>query len=142
MSVRPVMVVEDNGDDEEFMLLALAREGYRNVCVARDGAEAVAILCDPRDARARVPQLILLDLKLPKLDGFEVLTRIRAHSATRHIPVVVMSTSKLQPDIARCYALGANSYVQKPVSIETLNATIHLITQYWLKLNTDTETSW
>jgi CheY-like chemotaxis protein len=127
-----ILLVEDNVDDEELTLRALRKAQVPNqVVVARDGAEAVDFLFD-KDLQ---PQVVLLDLNLPKLDGHEVLRRIRAHESTRHLPVVVLTSSKEDIDIARSYQLGANSYVRKPVDFKQFIDTLNTLSTYWLSLN-------
>src|SRR5689334_4582665 len=112
MSKRVILLVEDNPDDEELALLAFERSRIANeLIVARDGEEALSVLrsLDP------LPQVVLLDLKLPKVDGLEVLRQLRADPRTRRLPVVVMTSSREEEDLLRSYDLGANSYVRKPV---------------------------
>ena len=140
MEKKMIFLVEDNPDDEALMLRALKKNNIAyEIVVARDGAEAVDFLFADGAYEARrpdeQPQLILLDLKLPKLGGLEVLRRIRGDARTRFIPVVVLTTSTEQRDIVESYSLGANSYVQKPVDFnEFIDATRQLGT-YWLRLN-------
>lgn len=140
MDSKIIFLVEDNPDDEALMLRALKKNNIANdIVVAHDGAEAVDYLFATGEYSARdtedQPQLILLDLKLPKLDGLEVLKRIRSDSRTKYIPVVVLTTSKEQRDIVESYHLGANSFVQKPIDFnEFMEATRQLGT-YWLLLN-------
>src|SRR5712691_4718464 len=120
MSEQIVLLVEDNPQDEKLALRALRKNDIgHEVVVARDGAEALDYLFarsadDAPDSRA-LPQLILLDLKLPKVDGLEVLRRIRAHEKLRLLPVVILTSSVLESDLTQGYALGANSYIRKPV---------------------------
>ncbi len=130
---RYVLLVEDNRDDEALTLLALREsQAPPPVHVARDGAEAIAWL-ERRDvAPARV---VLLDLKLPRLDGFAVLAEIRRHPRWQSVPVVVMSSSSQQEDVLRSYHAGANSYVRKPVRHEDFQATVSHVSHYWLKVN-------
>jgi len=136
---KTILLVEDNGDDEALMLRALKKNGIANeIIVARDGAEALEYLLgtgnDPEN-KIELPELILLDLKLPKIDGLEVLRRLRADERTQYVPVVVLTTSSEQRDIVDSYDLGANSYVTKPVDFnEFMEATRQLGT-YWLLLN-------
>lgn len=131
-AAKLILLVEDNSDDEELTLRALKKSQVPNqVVVARDGAEAVSILFD-KDVQ---PQVVLLDLNLPKLDGLEVLRRIRAHEPTKHLPVVVLTSSKEDKDIARSYQLGANSYVRKPVDFKQFIDTLNTLSLYWLSMN-------
>jgi CheY-like chemotaxis protein len=140
MPERLILLVEDNEEDEELALRALRRSQVADrIEVARDGEEALAYLfCEgpwrDRDA-SRQPDLILLDLKLPKLDGIDVLRRLRADERTRRIPVVVFSSSSEDEDILRSYCSGANSYVSKPVSFSCFARTIGQLGEYWLTLN-------
>ena len=137
---RTILLVEDNPDDEELTLRALARNNIGNkVVVARDGQEAVDYLeasgpyvsRDPDD----VPALILLDLKLPKIDGLEVLRRLRARPRTAVVPVVILTSSKEDRDRANGYYGGANSYVQKPVDFTAFVDAVRQLGMYWLMLN-------
>jgi two-component system, response regulator len=127
-----ILLVEDNSDDEELTLRALKKAQVPNqVMVARDGAEAVDFLVT-KDVQ---PQVVLLDLNLPKLDGLEVLRRIRANEPTKHLPVVILTSSKEDTDIARSYQLGANSYVRKPVDFKQFIDTLNTLSMYWLAMN-------
>jgi two-component system response regulator len=137
---RTILLVEDNAMDEELTLRAFRRNGVRNeIVVARDGQEALDYLFAEgvhaaRDPH-RLPALVLLDLKLPKVDGIEVLRRIRARDATRLLPVVILTSSAEESDRLAGYSTGANSYVQKPVDfVEFMEAIGHL-GLYWLILN-------
>ncbi len=140
MKPDSILLVEDNPDDEALTLRALRKNNITNtVVVARDGVEALDFLfCTgsyaDRDPRER-PRVVLLDLKLPRLDGLEVLRRIRADESTRRIPVVVLSASSEHPDINASYELGANSYVRKPISFNDFMRAVEQIGQYWLELN-------
>jgi two-component system, response regulator len=140
ISPRTILLVEDNPDDEELTLRALARNNIGNqVVVVRDGQEAVDWLDgtgpyagrDPSD----VPALILLDLKLPKIDGLEVLRRLRATPRTAIVPVVILTSSKEDRDRADGYYGGANSYVQKPVDFTSFVDAVRQLGMYWLMLN-------
>lgn len=137
---RPILLVEDNPDDEALTLRAFSRNKIPNpVVVARDGVEAVDYLfCngshagrDPQD----VPAIILLDLKLPRIDGLEVLRRIRADARTALLPVVVLTTSNEPRDIQQAYQLGANSYIRKPVDYNDFIQAAGTLVTYWLTLN-------
>ena len=133
-------MVEDNPDDEALTLRALNKNNIANqVIVARDGAEALDYLFATGSHKGRnvahQPQLILLDLKLPKIDGLEVLKRLRADDRTRHVPVVVLTSSMEQRDIVACYDDGANSYIRKPVDFEEFLKAVNQLGMYWLLMN-------
>jgi len=135
-----ILLVEDNPDDEALTLRALKKNNIVNdIVVARDGQEALDFLFAQgphadRDPR-RLPQVVLLDLKLPKLDGLEVLRRIRSHEPTRYVPVVVLTSSSEEQDMLRSYDLGANSYVLKPVDFVQFMEAARQLGLYWLVLN-------
>lgn len=137
---RTILLVEDNPDDEALTLRALKKNNILNdVVVARDGVEALDYLLGSgahagRDPRA-APQLVLLDLKLPKVDGLEVLRRLRADARTRLQPVVVLTTSNEERDIVSSYELGANSYIRKPVDFAQFMEAVRQLGLYWLLLN-------
>jgi two-component system, response regulator len=135
-----ILIVEDNPTDLELALRALRQHNFcNNIHTARDGAEALEFLFgegqyeDRRDASP--PRLILLDLKLPLVDGIEVLRRVRGDPRTRCVPVVVMTSSTEERDLVDCYALGANSYIQKPVDFDKFSEAMRLVGMYWLLLN-------
>ncbi len=135
-----ILLVEDNPRDEELTLRALAQSRIANpVVVARDGAEALDYLlargAHASSTPATLPQLVLLDLKLPKIDGLEVLRELRAHEATRLLPIVVLTSSLEEQDLIRSYSLGANSYVRKPVDFVAFNEAVRQLGLYWLLLN-------
>lgn len=137
---RPLLLVEDNADDEALTLRALGRNRIElPVIVARDGVEALDWLLATGLHAARdtsiQPALILMDLKLPRIDGLEVLRRIRADARTRLLPVVVLTTSRERRDIHEAYAAGANSYIRKPVDFDKFTEALGLIGRYWLALN-------
>jgi two-component system response regulator len=137
---KVILLVEDNHQDELLTVRALKSHGLRNeIVICRDGVEAIDWLFEKGAHVGRdpslVPDVILLDLKLPKLDGHEVLQEIRAHLRTKRIPVVILTTSKEESDIARSYDHGANSYVQKPVSFEAFSEIIQRLGIYWLRTN-------
>lgn len=140
MNNRLILLVEDNPDDEELALRAFERGQVGNpIVVARDGVEALDYLfgTGPHAGRdsAAMPAMVLLDLKLPRLDGLEVLRRIRSDQRTRYLPVVVLTSSREEQDVVESYSLGANSYVRKPVDFgEFVDAVRHL-GMYWLLLN-------
>jgi len=141
---RPILLVEDNPDDEALTLRAFEKNKIANpVVVARDGVEALEFLFGTgihagRDTAAK-PAVVLLDLKLPRIDGLEVLRRIRADSQTRLLPVVILTTSKEQQDIYEAYSLGANSYIRKPVDFEKFIRAVGQLALYWLSLNESVE---
>jgi two-component system response regulator len=125
-------LVEDNRDDEELMLRALKKNGVTDdVFVARDGVQALDFLFTTPDP----PRLVLLDLKLPKIDGLGVLARVRADPRTKLLPVVVLTSSKEESDVQQAYALGCNSYVRKPVDFEKFNDAVRTLARFWLALN-------
>ena len=135
-----ILLVEDNPDDELLTLMAFKENNIVNeVVVARDGAEALEYLfgdgTDTQQEVKRLPQVILLDLKLPKVDGLQVLEKIRSHPRTRLLPVVILTSSKEEVDIVKSYQLGANSYVRKPVDFEQFSEAIKQLGMYWLALN-------
>jgi two-component system, response regulator len=140
MKNTTILLVEDNPNDEALTLRALKKNNIGNmVFVARDGAEALDFLfCtgtyadrDPND----MPQLILLDINLPKIDGLEVLRRIRRDKRTRRLPVVMLTSSNEEQDLIEAYDSGANSYVRKPVDFTRFAASIQQLGMYWLVLN-------
>ena len=140
MENKVILLVEDNPRDEALTLRALKKSNILNeVVVARDGVEALDYLFGrgaySESASRPLPQLVLLDLKLPKIDGIDVLRRIRAGERTRTIPVVVLTSSQEERDIVECYELGANSYVVKPVDFDRFYRTVSDIGAYWLVLN-------
>ena len=140
MPNRTILLVEDNADDEELTIRALKKNNVTNsLVVARDGVEALDYIFgtgayDGRDT-ALLPGLVLLDLKLPKIDGLEVLRRIRAHERTRRMPVTVLTSSKEEQDVIRSYDLGANSYIRKPVDFAQFTEAVRQLGIYWLMLN-------
>ncbi|HVJ53726.1 MAG TPA: response regulator [Aliidongia sp.] len=135
---RTILLVEDNPNDEALTLRALRKSGIANkVDVVRDGAEAVDYLLAPgADGTLRpLPQLVLLDLKLPKLDGHEVLRRLREAPRTRFLPIVILTTSAEDKDRLEGYRMGANSYIRKPVDFGQFVDAVGQVGLYWLLLN-------
>src|SRR2546423_3721359 len=140
MENKVILLVEDNPRDEALTLRALKKSNVVNeVIVARDGVEALDYLFGTGKFAGRntseMPQLILLDLKLPKVDGLQVLRRIRADEHTRRLPVVVFTSSSEEEDLINSYNLGANSYVRKPVDFEQFMEATRQLGLYWLVLN-------
>jgi len=137
---KMIMLVEDNPDDEALTLRALRKNNIQNtVVVARDGVEALDYLFGTgihaaRDTRLK-PVVILLDLKLPKIDGVEVLRRLRADERTKLIPVVVLTSSKEEQDLINSYSFGCNSYIRKPVDFIQFVEAVRQLGLYWLVLN-------
>jgi two-component system, response regulator len=136
---KTILLVEDNPDDVDLTLRAFRKANITNeVVVARDGVEALDYLFGT-GARAgehnALPQVVLLDLKLPRVDGMEVLQRIRAERRTRFLPVVVLTSSREEQDLIRSYELGVSSYVQKPVDFKQFMDAAHQLGLYWLVLN-------
>jgi two-component system response regulator len=139
-SERPILLVEDNPDDEALTLRAFHKNRIANeVIVARDGVEALDYLFGTGRHAGRdlsvAPAVILLDLKLPRVDGLEVLRRVRADARTNLLPVVILTTSREQQDIYEAYQLGANSYIRKPVDFEKFIYAVGQLGLYWLVLN-------
>jgi two-component system response regulator len=132
---KTILLVEDNPDDVLLTQRAMQKNGLGiEVVVARDGAEALALLFEGRNG-GLVPALILLDLKLPRVDGLEVLKRVRADARTRLLPVVVLTSSKEEQDLIASYSLGANSYIQKPVDFDRFIEAVRQLGLYWLVIN-------
>jgi len=127
-----ILLVEDNPNDAELTLRALRKTDIgARLAIARDGAEALEYLLSDR----KLPKVVFLDLKLPKIDGMEVLRRIRADERTHSIPVVVLTSSQEERDITECYRLGVNSYVVKPVEFDKFYKAVGELGLYWLVLN-------
>jgi two-component system, response regulator len=128
-----LLLVEDNPSDEELTLRSLKKHNIANeVVVAHDGVEAIEFLLDESKP---LPDLVLLDLKLPRLGGFEVLQRIRSEERTKLLPVVVLTSSSQDEDIVSSYRLGANSYVRKPVRFSDFSEAVRQLGVYWLLIN-------
>jgi two-component system, response regulator len=140
MKEGPILLIEDNPDDQKLTLRALKKNNIPNeVVVVEDGAQALDYLFGtqglPMRLGDKVPALVLLDLKLPKVDGLTVLTRLRTERRTRTVPVVVLTSSREDQDVAKSYELGANSYVRKPVDFIEFVETARQLGTYWLVLN-------
>ena len=138
MKNKVILLVEDNPDDEALTLRAFKKNNITNeILVARDGAEALDyLLGSGGSGRAIIePQVVLLDLKLPKVDGLEVLRRLRAEERTRLLPIVILTSSKEDRDVIESYRLGCNSYVRKPVSFDEFLEAARSLGLYWLLLN-------
>jgi two-component system response regulator len=140
MKEKVILLVEDNPDDEALTIRALKKNKILNeVVIAHDGAEALDYLFGTgkyahRDMSVQ-PQVVLLDLNLPKLSGLEVLKRIRTDESTKLMPVVILTTSNEEKDLIGSYQLGANSYIRKPVDFEQFSEAIRQLGMYWLVLN-------
>jgi DNA-binding response OmpR family regulator len=132
-SSKLILLVEDDPDHELLTIRALKKSQIANdICVARDGEEALDLLFGSNPVR---PQVVLLDLKLPKVDGLEVLRRIRASDTTRMLPVVILTSSDEERDVVRSYQLGVNSYIRKPVNFNDFAEATRQLGMYWLVLN-------
>lgn len=128
-----IVLIEDNPDDEALTLRALKKNAIANeIVVLRDGVEALDFLLAPN---APSPQLVLLDLKLPRIDGLEVLRRLRSEPATSLLPIVILTSSNEDRDLIESYRLGANSYIRKPVDFEQFTEAVRQLGLYWLVLN-------
>jgi len=135
-----IILVEDNPHDAELALRALKKQGLaNNVQVLQDGAEALDfVFCKAKYSNGetcKLPKLILLDLKLPKVDGLEVLRRIKSDPRTKAIPIVILTSSQEEPDIAESYHLGVNSYIVKPVDFDKFFEAVSNLGLYWMLLN-------
>ena len=132
---RQILLVDDSVDDMELVQRSLKKLApqVQQFC-ARDGVEALALL-HAKEGERLVPDVVLLDLKMPRLDGTDVLRALRAESTTRFIPVVMFSSSNQRSDTQKCYELGASSYLRKPVSFSEYEGTLRCVVDYWLELN-------
>ncbi len=140
MEKKIILLVEDNPDDVELTMRALKKNNIQNeVVMAPDGAEALEYLFGEGKYAGRntgfMPQIVLLDLKLPKVSGLEVLQRLRADSRTKLLPVVILTSSKEEQDLVDGYSLGANSYIRKPVDFNQFTEAVRQLGLYWLLLN-------
>jgi len=140
MKEKIILLVEDSPDDAELTEMALKQQGIANeLVVARDGQEAIDWLFGEGRYAERdtdeAPTVILLDLRLPRIDGIDVLQRIRGDERTKRLPVVVLTSSKEEKDLIQSYELGANSYIQKPVDFEQFSRAVRDLGLYWLLLN-------
>jgi two-component system, response regulator len=132
---KTILLIEDNADDEQLTLRAMRQSDVPNIIrVARDGAEALDHLFGD-GAGEKLPDLVLLDLKLPKVSGLEVLQKIRSEGKTRTLPIVVLTSSDEERDIVESYNLGANSYIRKPVDFDEFIDAVRQLGVYWLGLN-------
>ena len=137
---KVILLVEDNPDDEQLTIMGFRENHIANeIVVARDGAEALDFF-DYKNRFAnrnhqQVPQIVILDLKLPKIDGIEVLKAIRSNDATKYLPVVVLTSSSQEKDIVESYQLGVNAYVQKPIDFEEFSQAVKHLGVFWLLLN-------
>ena len=133
-----LLIIEDNPDDEALILRALRRSDLAvQTIVAHDGIEALELLAADVETpgQGALPDFVLLDLNLPKLSGLEVLRRIRADARLRRLPVVILTSSREERDVARSYDLGASSFVRKPIASELFAETVRQVGAYWLRLN-------
>jgi CheY-like chemotaxis protein len=138
--MKTILLVEDNPSDEKLTIMAFKKSGIVNeISVVHDGVEALDYLFATGDYSARkdlpLPSVVLLDLMLPRLDGMDVLRRLRADERTKHLPVVVLTSSKEDEDIVRSYALGANAYVRKPVDFIQFADAVRTLGLFWLLWN-------
>jgi two-component system response regulator len=136
MTDKQILLIEDNADDRDLTIRALKKSNVPNpVAVARDGDEALTMLLGNGRGGQSLPVLILLDLNMPKVDGFEVLRRIRADPRTRVVPVVILTSSIAEDDLRSVYDLGANGYVRKPIEPSKFTEVINAVSLFWLLFN-------
>lgn len=136
MRAIDILIIEDDPADVELTIRVLREHALANeIDVVRDGEEALAYFFGAGAASAGVPRLILLDLKLPKIEGLEVLRRLKSEDSTRTIPVVVLTSSREAPDLKRAYDLGVNSYLCKPIEFQDFGEVIRQLGMYWLVVN-------
>jgi two-component system response regulator len=132
----PIVLIEDNPDDAELTKRAFAKNGFANeVLVLDDGEECLAALLPEGDRRRITPALVLLDINLPKVNGLQVLRRLRADERTRHLTIVMLTTSTEERDLVDSYRFGANSFVRKPLSFVRFEAMVQTLGVYWLQIN-------
>lgn len=137
-SNKSILIIEDNPDDGLLTMRALKKLNYRNIKLVENGSQALEFLYGDESGENSVitpPDLILLDLNLPIIDGFTILKKIRSNKKTKHTPVIVLTSSGEEKDINQSYDLGANSYIQKPVDFIEFEKAAVLISEYWLTLN-------
>lgn len=135
---KSILIIEDNPDDGLLTMRALRKLKYKNIQLVETGSQALDFLynrMDDQDGERKLPDLILLDLNLPIIDGFTILKKIRSDVSTKYIPVIVLTSSGEDKDIKESYDLGANSYIQKPVDFIEFEKAAVLISEYWLTLN-------
>lgn len=135
---KSILIIEDNPDDGLLTMRALRKLKYKNIQLVETGSQALDFLynrMDDQDEERKLPDLILLDLNLPIIDGFTILKKIRSDVSTKYIPVIVLTSSGEDKDIKESYDLGANSYIQKPVDFIEFEKAAVLISEYWLTLN-------
>lgn len=136
MNPGRILLVEDNDDDVALLQRALKKHGmYNEVVRAKNGVQALEMLFGTGDTVVKIPSLVILDLKLPKLNGLDVLKAIRANGFTRGLPIIILTTSTEQEDIIESYNLGANSYIRKPVEFDKFLEAVGQLGLYWMTLN-------
>jgi two-component system, response regulator len=136
MQTDAILLVDDNPDDVTLTLRAFKKNNVKNkIIVANDGIAALDLLLPPDDATPLCPSIVLLDLNMPRMNGLEVLRRLRSDTSTKLLPVIVLTTSNEDRDIAESYQFGANSFVRKPVTFEELLQAARILGQYWLTVN-------